>query len=160
MPAYLERQSQIRQMPWGRTYLWDMRFEEAPAPFRAWFPASDVDENVATLNTKTIEGGISTYEVPMGSSAFDLNITFYDDENHTLLDWITEWVNLLILDGEKTIAVLDQAVKRVDLVKMNSRREEVKTSSYLVFPKGGINFRGTADAAIPQYAVPFAIAGT
>lgn len=160
MPAFLERQSQIRQVAWGRTYLWDLRFDEAPAPFNKWFPASDVEENVFTINTKVIEGGISTYEVPERSSAFDLNITFYDDEDHTLLDWITKWANTLILNGERRVAVLEQAVKRVDLVKLNSRRVEVKASTYLVFPKGAINFRGTSDVGVPQYAVPFIIAGT
>lgn len=160
MPAFLQRQSQIRQIPWGRTYLWDLRFDDAPDRFRDWFPASDVDENVATLNTKVIEGGLSTYEIPERSSAFDITITFYDDEDHSLLEWITDWINSTILNGEQWVAVLEQSVRRVDVVKLNSRRDVIKTSSYLVFPKGAINYRGTSDAGIPQYAVSFAIVGS
>ena len=157
---FLENQSQIRGIKWGQTWLWDLQFEKAPAPFNSWFPASDVEENKFTLNTKVIEGGISTYEVPEKTAAFDLTITFFDDEDHTLLEWLSTWVNSTILSGEKRVAVLDQAVKRVDVIKLNSRRDTVKQNSYLVFPKGSINYRGTSDSGALQYAVPFMIAGT
>lgn len=157
---FLERQSQLRQIPWGKSWLWDLKFEDAPPPFTSWFPASDVEENKFTLNTKTIEGGLSTYEIPEKTAAFDLTITFFDDENHVLLEWLSVWVNSTIFSGERRVAVLEQAVKRVELHKLNSRRETVKEDSYLVFPKGSINYRGTVDAAVPQYAVPFIIAGT
>ena len=157
---FLERQSQLGQIPWGDSWLWDLRFDDAPAPFNNWFPASDVDENKLTLNTKTIEGGISTYEIPEKTAAFDITITFFDDENHTLLEWLSDWVNSIIFNGERRVAVLEQAVKRVDLIKMNSRRETIKEDSYLIFPKGSNNFRGTIDSAVPQYPVAFVIAGT
>lgn len=165
MPAYLERQSQIRQIAWARTDLWDIRFPDdgdrlgAPPPFDQWFPATDVEENILTLETMVIQGPFTTFEIPFGSSVFTLNVTFYDDQNHTLLNWLDEWVNKVILGDGQYVLTLSESVKRVMVAKLNARKDIVKETSYLVFPKGAVNFHGTSQGEALQYSVPFIIAG-
>lgn len=183
MPGFLSGQSQIRSVQWGMTHLWDIRFggdvrggNPPPAPFDEWFPAQDVEEPIFQLETLTIEGGNSTFEIPKGTASRELNITFFENEARALAEWFNEWVNFFILGDDAAatfagastlgfgirathVAELEQAVRRVDILKLDSRREPVKTSSYLVFPKGQMTDRMTADAGPISYSAPFVIAG-
>ena len=152
--------SQVRAISWGATYLWDIRFPDAPAPFNQWFPATDVEENLATLNTKPLELFISTYEIPLSTTLFDLKITFTDDVKHTIEGWISSWINTDILNDGSGITPLADCCKLVQLTKTNFQKEILKSASYWVFPKGALYFHGTSDASAVSNMVEFVIAGT
>lgn len=162
---FLKAITDLKEVEWGRQYLWDIQFPNAdlPTPFNTWFPASEIEENLATLETFQFEAYMSTYKVPKSTTDFDLKITFYDDQNYSVSNWITEWVNSYILNLDKVdyhIALLEEAVRAVDIKKMNARKEEVSLSRYFVFPTGGLYFNGTSESGAPQYTVEFCIAGS
>lgn len=135
--SFLKSLNQIREVEWGRSYLWDIKFtddpiyqiSELPAPFKDWFPAVDIDENVATLESFAFEGGQTAFRVPARTSPFELKITFLDDENYTLLDWVRTWINKDILkDGAGTVATLAEAIKTVEIVRMRPIRRSIQES--------------------------------
>jgi len=173
MPGFLNSQAQIRSVEWGMTHLWDCRFDGAPAPFDQWFPAQDVEEPVFQVETQIIEGGNSTFEIPKGTASRELQITFYENEARALAEWFNAWVNYVIFgDLQSAVAnsigfgfrsfytaTLEDVARRLDLLKLDSRREPVKRASYLVFPKGQMTDRMTSVSDPIQYSVPFVIVG-
>jgi len=162
---FLKNKSQIRHINWGSSHRWDIRFPDAPEPFSTWFPATDVEENIYTLNTKTFEFYLSTYEVPLSTTLFDLKITFIDDELDTVHNWIADWVNstMLVAGAEGSalhVATVKDASRIVQLVKLNPQGEPVSDVSYWVMPKGGGYYTGTSTASVKSNMVEFVITGT
>lgn len=157
--AFLDNVNQLRSVNWGGTWLWDIKFEDMPAPFHDWFPAQDIEENVYSLESRQIEGYNSTYKIPKSTTVFDLKITFIDDELNTALRWLTVWVNSVILGGGTYVRPLDEVVRQVTIMKLTPDKVPVQTVSYYVYPEGAIYFHGTSDSGVPQYSVDFVIAG-
>jgi hypothetical protein len=155
--AFLNGIEQIRAVDWGRTHDWDLKFENAPAPFNSWFPAADVEEDIAKINLDSFEIYNTTVKIPKSTTSLDLRITFYDDENNTLLYWIRDWINTTILGDGQSVATMDESTRRIFLVKKNSRGVQVKFDAYNVIPEGGITFNGKSEAGIPMYTMGFHI---
>jgi len=159
--AFLNSIEQLRQVEWGRKYLWDIKFEKAPVPFNEFFPAVDVEEDKAVLETFTIEEFMEVFEVPLKSGIKAIRITFLDDANNTLVDWLSDWINRSILNNGKHISTLEKSVKQVTLLKLNSRRESLsgQEMSYWVIPKGQITYNGSSSSDPQTYSVTFVIVG-
>lgn len=171
---YLRDINDMRKIRWGKTYLWDIYFPEAPSPFNNWFPALDVDENLATLNSYEFPGFLSSYKVPQSTSPFDIKVTFTDDINKTLSTWITGWINNEILHGDESsfyVSTLEESSKELHLVKLDEQKQPVTTyyangttkpnpMIYLVYPEGPINDIGNSESGLPQYSMTFIVAGT
>lgn len=180
---FLKGIEDLRSVRWGASYCWDVRFLGAPRPFDKWFPASEVTVNVATIKSHTFEAANTSFAFPIGTSAADLNITFYDDEDHTLLNWFTAWMNGVIvaqaesggtLKESKGTQQLVTSIQEIEVVKLNRQREiadhgvqfngnmyQISSSStYKVYPTEAINFKGNSQSGIEQYSVSFQIVGS
>jgi len=156
MPVSIDK---VRNIEWSRSYLWDVKFPDAPAPFNDWFPAIDVELNLATLNSYEFQGGASTYKVPQLSSAFDLKITYVDDINDSLTRWISDWINADILSENNTLKPLKQIVKMVQIMTLDLDRTPLHVYSLWVYPEGSIYFHGDSNADPHTYTVDFVIVG-
>lgn len=150
---------QIRSVEWGKKYLWDVKFQGAPTPFTDWFPAVDVDEGVASLNSYSFNSQMSTHKVPMGSSLKEVKLTFYDDESQTLINWIRDWINIEILNNGEFVSTLDKCVKLLQVTKLTSQRTILQTASYHVYPEIDLAFNGSSHSDAQLYTVPFIVAG-
>lgn len=158
--------NQIRTVKWGKPYLWDVRFHAEgdyaiPQPFNNWFPAVEVEENVLTLESYNFDAFISTYKIPKSTTLFDIKITFLDDENHTLMGWLRDWVNITILNDENYVSrVADPGVLRtIQIAKVNSKKEQIYVDSYFVYPEGALYFQGTSDSGAQMMIMTFIIVG-
>jgi len=149
----------VRSVEWSRGYLWDVKFPDAPVPFNEWFPAVDVELNLATLNSYEFEGGGSTYKIPFSSSAFDLKVTYVDDIHETLTNWIEKWINEEILCGDNTIIPVKRAVRMVQVMALDLNHEPLHVHSLWVYPEGGIYFHGTSESETHIHTVSFVIVG-
>lgn len=158
--AYLNDLEKVRGIEWGRKYLWDIRFDSAPSPFDQWFPAIEVSEPTAVLESYKFDGFMSQYSVPLRSGLKKLSITFVDDVNQTLAKWMTDWINSKIQNNGRYVSSLSSSVKLVQILKLNSNRAIIDQSGYWVYPETEFKFEGSNDSAAPQYSVPFVIVGT
>lgn len=176
---YLKNVNEMVSIEWSREHLWDIKFPDpngAPAPFNRWFPSSYVSVPMGAVKSKTFEGPLSEYSIPIKTEEKTMSITFFDDTNHTLLDWITYWMNSIF--GRNLVSsisayfvtsyveTLDRTTKRVDISRLNSNKEEIIISgdspyvdSYLVYPEDVIGFKGGSEAKPNSYTVKFIIAG-
>lgn len=163
--AFLNNIEQIRQVEWGKKYLWDVKFDDPlrslPAPFDEWFPAQDVEDNVANLESYQFEGPISSFKVPRKSSVKDVKLTFIDDAAFTLFTFFEEWVNLVIFNDDLFVSTLSESVKTLQIIKLNAQRQIVsgKTRTLLVYPEGPIIFNGSSTSDPQNYSIPLVIAG-
>lgn len=157
----------MRNVDWATSIFWDVRFGpgldgggRVPEPFTDWFPATDVEENLATLNNKEYQFYMSTYELPQMSAVFDLQITFVDDIVHTVHEWVADWINNDILNTGSHIATLEEAVRTCELVRTDGAGRILRRAAYLVTPDGSINWQGTSDPGPSTNTMRFPIAGS
>ena len=155
--AFLTDIEQLRKVTWGTKYLWDVWFEGAPAPFDVWFPAVDVEEEVAHLTTYSFDTHQDDFKVPMSSTSLSLRITFHDSEDHALLKWLRDWINKEILHSGEYISTVESSIKLLKLLKLDHKREIKEESNYYVYPEGVLTFSGDSSSDPTIYTVNFII---
>lgn len=170
----------IRNIEVEKRYLWVVDFIPGansitpPAPFDDIFPASEVNIPFTNLSTDNIGFGQTELQIPKNETARDLSITFYDDEQRTLLKWFSDWMRLDIKNnGAYMSGVNDQhqavaadsfgnqrrvyPTRQIRLSLLDSYRSEVAHYNYLIFPKDSIDFAGSQVSEATQYTLNFAI---
>lgn len=164
--AFLNNVDQLRKFEFARKYLWDIRFPTAPEPFNEFFPAVDIDETKANLELRQFRRFLTEFRVPKKSGIRQLRITFQDDSNNTLVDWLTDWINRLILnrtqDGNMGyVATVDKAVKQVQISKLDSQRQDLtgQVKTYWIIPEGEIVDNRSSSSDAQTYSVNFIILG-
>lgn len=158
---FLNNIDQLRQVEWGKKFLWDIKFEDAPAPFDQFFPAIDIEEDKAILEHYQFERLSKAFKVPQKTGVKSLRITFADDADNTLVDWLDDWINRLVLNNDGYVSTLERASKLVTLLKLNSTREELNNQqiSYWVVPEGQVTYNGSSSSDAQSYSVTFVIVG-
>jgi hypothetical protein len=167
--AFLQSIEQIRAVNWGSKHTWDVRFDDAPdhvskliPPFTNWFPVTDISVDEANVDTYAFDLGNNSFEIPAFKSQQMISITFHDSENYTLFKWLRDWIEKDILNKDKAVPFvsrLDKVVKTIHITKQNSRKSNIDTRAYFVFPKGNLQWEGTSQPQAQQYTVNFVIAG-
>jgi hypothetical protein len=164
----------IRSVEWGQGYLWSVRFsptglnnpEEVPdKPFDTWFPASTLDEDLFSVESFSFHTGGGAFRVPQRRSAKNVRMTFYDDVDCTLLGWFERWVNDFMFDvgsgrDFSTVTPLEGCVRQLEVNRLDSSRNPVGSSrQYLVYPEGGLTFRGGSHAEARIFPISLVIVG-
>ena len=157
--ASLRSLDQVRDIAWGKQYLWDIRFDGAPAPFDEWFPAIDCRENIGTVASFEFEVPGGTAKIPQKSSVFGISLTFHDDEDLTLLNYFDDWINSDIFQEGNHTATVDEIARLLQIQKLNTKREVVQTREYWVYPEGGFNDPRTSASESVVYTLDFAVVG-
>lgn len=157
MAGFLKELKQVRTIDWGVGYLWDIKFEGAPAPFNDWFPATDVDVNKITTASFVGTMFLTEFKSPVSKSAPDLSITYLDDQLDTLHLWFEEWLESTV--GDTGVLTLAEAVRQVTIVKLTRDKKVVYTKKFLVFPDGGHPFKGTSGSDLNTHSLNFNIVG-
>jgi hypothetical protein len=157
--VFLKSLDQLRGIEWARSWTWDVQFEDAgiSAPFSKWFPATEVEEGLFNLEAFPITGGFGTFEVPKSWTLLSLQITFVDSAYLVLEQWLEKWVRTTIFGDGTHVKCLADCVKKVNIAKLDNKREMVCLNSYLVFPVGPLNFSGNSSADITSHQVEFRI---
>ena len=161
--ASLSDIEQIRSVEWGRSFLWDVRFVQPdvpPDPFDTWFPAIDIEEHVGVIESHTIEAYNTSIKIPRKTGPKELRLTFLDDVNHTLFNWLDEWINEKILNDGLNVAPLSEAVRKIHVSKLDTKRREIAQSIYLVYPDNPLLFTGNSSSDLLSYSIGFQIVGS
>lgn len=157
--AFLSGIDELRSINWGRKHDWELRFPDAPAPFKTWFPAADIEESLSSHEPETIQIANTSFNIPSKRNALNLKITFYDDENSTLASWIAEWMDSMTsVNGvQGVVTPVKDAVRQVVVQKLKMTGTVVSAVTYLVFPVGEIAYNGANDNGVQTYSQSFAI---
>jgi hypothetical protein len=147
----------------ARSYLWDVKFPEAPPAFKPWFPANDIDEQLPSVDSESAEFYNIIFSYPKKLNLPKITLTFYDREDRINFKWIRGWITNTIfnLDTpglETTVSTLEEVVKEMYVFKLDHRKQPVDLVSYWVYPES-INDHGSSDNALSIYSVPFIVAG-
>jgi hypothetical protein len=181
---------QLRTVEWGRKYLWAVRFLSSgkgardipPPPFNDFFPASDVEFPLFSLDSYALDMGQSSYKIPQRSQVRQLSITFFDDVNSTLLKWFRDWVEIDILNKGKFVSCLRDdhnldtienglkdsfgnggVVRPVRVIQVEQLTPQLEPTGLAynlhIYPEGEINFVGASASEAQTYTVNFVIVG-
>ena len=157
----LQNIEQVRGVgDWARAYLWDTQFPDAPVPFNEWFPANDLEEQLAVIENHTMEFFQSTYEIPRASQARRITLTFYDNATHALENWFKDWIRNGIFNGGTAVTPLEGCVRDLRVRKLTPKKETLQLTTYSIFPTGDFSYRGSSDSAPLIFSLGFVIAGT
>lgn len=166
---FLTSQDQVRQVEWSRNYLWDVQISDAPSPFNTWFPATDVAVDMGILESESFDIFVSSFSIPVRTKERTLSLTFVDDANHTLVDWLTLWYNQIVVPGGiggGWVQTLEESVKNIQIARLNSRRVPIKVGSidyiesYAIYPNDTVRFLGgSEESKVNSYEAKFIIAG-
>lgn len=168
----------LRSIEWDKNFLWTIDFPDytPPAPFDSFFPASEVSIPMGIIRDDIITFGQSEIRFPVGSQSRELSITFYDDEQRTLLRWMKDWMNLDILNNGQFLSALEDThltvevdsitgkkrpvkpVRTIRLSLLEAFRKEVVSYSFGVFPTGEITYSGGQGSEATTYTMQFVIA--
>lgn len=159
--AFLNNITQVRNVEWATSYLWDVRFLGAPSPFHNWFPATAVEQELLTVNAHSFEAGLTTFDFPRASASKSITLTFLDDESHSLQSWMRGWVDNTIFMGGQYVNYLSASVKELHIVKLDRRRNPLfdQPEVFYVFPEGGMSYAGSSESGALEFSVSFRVAG-
>ena len=158
--AFLRSINQIRNIQWGRSYHWDVKFEDGPpSPFNEFFPAQEVEEETASLQSIDAEAPGTSLKFPHKTASKSVRITFVDDASYTLYNWLENWYNTEILNDGDYISTLEEATKQITIQKLDSNQNVIIQTSYWVYPEDILTFRGNSSSQLNVYTIPFIIAG-
>ena len=170
----------IRRVSFSPTFLWTLDFIETngikpPSPFQDFFPASDVTFNLGIVNSHTVEQGQTSIAFPRNSNFKTVDITFYDDENRGLQKWISDWIEVDILNYGEFMSGINDAhtvvaadsfgnasrqvlpKRHIRIALLDRYRNEVLTYNYNIVPDGGMDFAGSQASEATQFAMKFNI---
>ena len=166
----------IRSVEWGKKYLWVVDFEDPkpPAPFNAFFPANDITVPFSLLESKLLELPNDGLPFPIRANQRDIRISFYDDQQGTLLKWFSDWQKLDLLnlgqftsglgDSHETVAPDSfgkvrsvQPLRQIRFGMLDATKDEVLVKNFWVYPDGEILFSGNQASEAQVFQVTFKI---
>lgn len=153
---FLKSIDEVRNIRWSRSYLWDLKFLDAPPPFNNWFPATDIDDLKWSVGAWEAPGFLR--RIPIPSYVTDLKrvrISFIDDVLGTLEHWMDHWVNEIIFDKGRGVATAEEAVKRAQLIRYNESRKIIRSVIYDMFPYSEFPYNGRSAAVANEYSIEF-----
>ena len=156
---FLNSIEQIRAVEWSSEYLWDIQFQDInlPSPFNTWFPAIDVDEGVGNIDSYTWKANLSTFKIPQKTNSLNLKITFIDDANSTLINWLDNWINNRILNNGAYVSTLETIAQVVAIQRLDIQRNIVSQNNYQVYPEGEVVWGGSSESKTRQFTQNFVI---
>jgi hypothetical protein len=159
--------SEASSITYSRKYNYAVKFETAPSPFSEWFPAVSCDLKVGSTQSKGFKIGTRNVKLPITRGDLTLKISYVDDDNHSLLQWIDAWCNSLTTvkvngvdySGSRVLP-LASAVRncwiRLLTVDKQPAGEDIVLS---VYPDGDFSVNKAADSGIFLQEGSFHVAG-
>lgn len=159
---------QMRLIEWARTYNWAVRFPDGQTPeeFRSWFPATDVNYSMESLQGMNFTGSYRDFSIPEKKGERRVSITLVDGakmpKNYDYSERAHQGVNVLQLhDWAQTwyknihyetggVQTLSEACRRLDVIHYDPMSNIIVQYSWAVFPDGEIEFTGDSEGGSPQ----------
>lgn len=158
MKAFLTDIHQLRGVEWARSYLWDVRFLDAPAPFNSWFPATDFSLGESIGISGDIPAGNTSIKFPQATASPDLTLTTLDNDERVLHEWMTEWYDK-VWKNPKGILTLREAVRECHIATLRSDKSVLKLRKLLVYPDASMSLTGGSASDIVTMPLSFVVAG-
>ena len=161
MPLFFRGLEDIREIEWGDDLNWEVKMPQCPPPFDGWLPATSVNLNQYTLTLETFDLFNNTGSVPLGTSEFDVSVTFVDDVYHTIEEYLSFWVNTTILNGGEYITPVRHAARELHIAKTlpHEGAPPVILHQFWVIPEGAGYFAGESQPQVPSREAKFIIVG-
>ncbi len=157
----------LRTIEWAPTYMWDVMFPDSnlPAPFDRWFPASSYGLVNMTMTSMSIRTANAEFHIPQKSGPKTFQLTFHDNDDYVLSNWLENWYNNTIFNKGLSVATLSDAIKTllyVPLKRTTNTQGDKNTSgsqasTLSVFPAGSVTIIGNSAPGVIDIQVDFHI---
>lgn len=153
--------SALNAINWSRSYKWKVTLDDVPPPFDRGgiigLPVIDVTDPIGYGNTYDMEHSVSWLRVPRDRGRYEIVMNLFDDDNATVETFFENWFND-IYDVTNGVACVTQAVKQIDITRLNSQDQVVVSRSYLVYPYQPLRGYNKQDDSGPRrYDITFIV---
>jgi len=140
----------IRGVAWSKGWLWDCQIPDAPSPFNTWFPATEYHEELfSPSQPKKVVVGTQTFELPGDRECTSVTLSFPDNDQMVLQQWLENWVNNVLYRQDGTVATLTEGTKCVNFARLDSTRKWIQMRQLWVYPKQKIEVKFGSDDQSP-----------
>lgn len=151
----------LNNINWSRAYKWRVTLDDVPAPFNRegliGLPVIDVTDPIGYGNTYDMEHSVSWLRVPKDRGRYEILMNLFDDDNGTIETFFENWFND-IYDVTNGVSCVTQAVKQIDIDRLNSMDEVIISRSYLVYPYQPLRGYNKQDDSGPRrYDITFIV---
>ena len=160
----------MSEIEWSRGYGWDVFID--PPPQHPLFgnpafgiPVVEVQCDFAMIGESTdLNLSNTTYRAPGRKNLFDIKLSMLDDEKASMEQYFEEWQeNIYSWDGDPkyhgTLNYLAESVRTISITKLNSRKEEIFTRSYLVYPEANMATFDNSSGQVRTFTINLVVAG-
>lgn len=111
---WLKTFDQVRAQDFAKEYLWDIYFPSfAGETGMEWFPAVDVEQDLAVVNSQEYQFAHSSYKVPINTAAQEIQITFAEFADRRVGKWLLKWYNdIFPAEGRTTGTRVGDSIRR------------------------------------------------
>lgn len=151
----------VHNIQWGKSYLWEIQVDEneiepvLPGNFSEWIPAVTVEAGISSLESHTQSFYNTSIKIPLGTSPNQISITFIDDINGSVHDWLSKWHTTTILNDGVCVSTISECTKILHVRKLDEAREILSEKSYTVYPEGVVNMTGDSESGNVQVSALF-----
>ena len=123
----------MRNLNWSRDYLWYAELSGVPNPFQSngvlGFPATSITYTLTDGELFTWNGSMEEFAVPKSKRLCDINISFIDDEQQTLLTFFERWYNN-IYNINTGVLPLTECCYTLNIYSLKSTRSKVRRAYF------------------------------
>jgi len=141
---------------WGSTTNWEVSFPSDPmaAPFREYIPAQTINTPHGSVTEQEISFGNKTAQIPLGTSAEQISVTFLDNDEDVVLNYFSEWMAYLTDGGTATET---EAARLMVYTRANNSLTSSNDYAVRVYPMGELTSEMGETAGVRQVSVTFRV---
>jgi len=152
--------SQLNNIEWADTRLWDLRIDGLPRPFTAICPAIDANIEVMSLNIGTFAVGNTSWNFIEGQGTRNIQVTFQDDVTGTMEEFLYAWMDEI--SGKKVTGVkpIQKAGKVIQFRKLSRGKYVTSALNLVCIPDGKLYYSNNQQSdSTRQFTMLFAVLG-
>lgn len=150
----------MRRVDWRQGHQWSVSFPGEEAAFRKyenWLPAVEVAENIWGLEHFSFTVGASFYSIPFRGTPRTVQVTFIEDEDLTITNWMSEWVHRKILLSPGRVQYAHEASKMMVVQWKGFNGSTILENQYRVVPDGEGTLSGSSSSDVMTTSITFRI---
>nr|DAX81732.1 MAG TPA: hypothetical protein [Bacteriophage sp.] len=147
--------SELSKIDFGSSHRWSVMLEGIglAAGSGEYIPATSVEETFTGIETKSVEAGPTSYDIPYTISSIAVSITFIDDIAYTIHDQLVNWYKEVFDKGR----VHFSKRKKLKVIKYGIKDEILSSNTYEVLPGQDIKFVGSSDPQLLTNTISFIV---
>lgn len=147
--------SELSKIDFGSSHRWSVMLEGIglSAGSGEYIPATAVEETFTGIESKSVEAGPTSYNIPYTIATTEVSITFIDDVSYTIHDQLIKWFEEVFDKGR----VHFSKRKKLNIIRYGLKGDILSSNTYEVLPAQDFKFVGSSDPQLLTNTISFMV---